>query len=137
MNAIRPQSDDIDTQGQNHPHLAYLLFRLAVGMSMAIHGLIRIAHGPGQFAAELAKQFAASPPARRAGLRLRIVSCLVRSTGGNPSVAWTLYRSCRRGQCPRDGGADLWLGFTAELDSRNAATFLRPALLHFATQDRG
>ena len=47
MNAIRPQSDDIDTQGQNHPHLAYLLFRLAVGMSMAIHGLIRIAHGPG------------------------------------------------------------------------------------------
>jgi len=75
MNAIRPQSDDIDTHGQNHPHLAYLLFRLAVGMSMAIHGLIRIAHGPGQFAAELAKQFAASP--LPAGLVYAFGLCLV------------------------------------------------------------
>lgn len=63
MNATQPPSANLDTREQDFGHLClgYLLFRLAVGMSMAIHGLIRIDHGPGQFAAELAKQFAASP----------------------------------------------------------------------------
>lgn len=63
MSATKPLSANLEISKSvsGHPDLAYLLFRLAVGMSMAIHGLIRVVHGPGQFAAELAKRFAASP----------------------------------------------------------------------------
>jgi thiosulfate dehydrogenase (quinone) large subunit len=75
MNATRPQPADLNTLLPNHSCLAYLLFRLAVGMSMAIHGLIRIDHGTRQFASELAKQFAASP--LPAGLVYPFGVCLV------------------------------------------------------------
>ena len=77
MSATRTPSANLETgkSVSGYPHLAYLLFRLAIGMSMAIHGLIRIAHGPGQFAAELTKRSAAGP--LPAGLVHAFGLCLV------------------------------------------------------------
>jgi thiosulfate dehydrogenase [quinone] large subunit len=75
MNATRPPDLDVREQYRGNPRFAYLLLRLAVGMSMAIHGLIRLDHGTRQFASELVKQFASSP--LPAGLVYLFATCLV------------------------------------------------------------
>jgi thiosulfate dehydrogenase (quinone) large subunit len=46
-----------DAQASNEA-VAYLCLRLTIGVAMLVHGANRIAHGPGEFAADMVRQFA-------------------------------------------------------------------------------